>query len=89
MTKRCSVDGCQKPQRPGSRKPFCKMHEERLRIHGSTDPPPRSWKLDLVKAERIRQLARRGLTHEVIAEAFGCSRPLISMVVAGRLWPRP
>jgi hypothetical protein len=90
VLKPCSVEGCTRLQRPKSRKLLCAMHTMRLRLHGSFDPPPRARKLDQNKANRIRRLASRGgYTHHALAEAFGCSRPLVSMIINDKIWPRP
>lgn len=46
----------------------------------------RAVKLNEAKAEEIRCLIGSGESHGAIAKRFGVSRPLVSMISAGRLW---
>lgn len=52
-------------------------HSGRLGGHG---------KLTRGDAERLRQRRREGLLHRELAEEFGVSRSLVSMILAGKRW---
>jgi hypothetical protein len=52
--------------------------------HGWRDGQP--WqKLNAMDGERIRQLRLAGHTQQEIADVFGVSRPLISLILSGRI----
>lgn len=45
-------------------------------------------RLNWAKVEKIRDLARRGVSHNSLAKKFNCSKAAIGHVVAGRRWRR-